>query len=83
MGKCCQKGKESGETKSPHKYNAFRKENSLGRQRLRGKRVMRRPGYDLGTARGLEGFHKNELMERLSRGTKGTPAGETGKLEQS
>ena len=34
VGEYCHKGKESGKTKSLHERNAFRKENSLGRQRL-------------------------------------------------
>jgi hypothetical protein len=83
-GKCCHKGKVSRDIESPQEHNAFPKENSLGRPRLWGdEKVARRPGYDLRTTGGLEGFHKNELMERLIWGTRGTPAGEMGKSEQS
>ena len=34
VGKYCHKGKEIRATESPQEYNAFHKENSLGRQRL-------------------------------------------------
>ena len=44
------------ETGDPQKCNVFRKENSLGRQRLWGIKVMRRPGYDLKTVGRHEGF---------------------------
>ena len=49
-GKYCHKEKEFGETESTQEYNAFRKENSLGKPRLWGEKgVIRRPGYDLKT----------------------------------
>lgn len=47
------------------------------------KKVVRRPGYDFKTVGGLVGLHENKSMERLNWGIKGTPAGETGRSDQS
>ena len=65
-GKYCHKGKEIRETESPQEHNAFHKEKSLERQRLWGIKVVRRPGYDLKTIRGLEEFHTQ--MEKTQPG---------------